>query len=87
MALYLPVIMLQTHKETPVKAGSRQDSKRPICGPEQLQTGRARLAKFLLTLVRPDKPQEPDWLSKQSPAQDIISLTWKQRAADIVQEG
>lgn len=37
MVLYLPVIMLQKHKKTPVKASSRQDSKKPICGPEQLQ--------------------------------------------------
>lgn len=47
MVLYLPVIMLQNHRKMLVKASSRQDSKRPICGLEQLQKGRARLAEFL----------------------------------------
>lgn len=73
MALYLPVIMLQKHKKTPVKTSSRQDSKRPICGLEQLQWGRARLAKFPLTLARNDKPHGLDWPSEESLAQDIIS--------------
>lgn len=56
MALYLPVIMLQKQKKTPVKASSRQDSKRPICGLEQLQSGRACLAKFPLILASHDEP-------------------------------
>lgn len=50
MALYLPVIMLQKQKTTPVRASSRQDSRRPICGLEQLQQGRVCLAEFPLTL-------------------------------------
>lgn len=55
--LYLPVIMLQKPRKMPVKASSRQDSKRPICGREQLQQGRARLAEFLLTLVSRTNPK------------------------------
>lgn len=81
MALYLPVIMLQKQKKTPVKASSRQDSKRPICGLEQLQEGRTCLARLPLTLARHDKPLELDLLSEQSLAQDIISLPWTQRTA------
>lgn len=63
MALYLPVIMLQKHKKTPVKTRSRQDSKKPICGLRQLQEGKAQLAKFPLPLARHDEPRELDLLS------------------------
>ena len=64
MVLYLPVIMLQNHRKMLVKASSRQDSKRPICGLEQLQKGRARLAEFLLTLVSRTNPKS--WTCFQS---------------------
>ena len=77
--LYLPVIMLQKHRKMPVKASSRQDSKRPICGLETAATGQGVPGRVPSDSGQQDKPQEPDLLSKSSWAQDIISPPWKQR--------